>query len=324
MESTGKPEQVHISEETAKSKYVEESYYLEKGEDVDGHQTYFVSGRKRDSSRQNSLCPGNNEIPVEVDANYLNGVKLSKSASNLTVNHPRVPPASPVGINSSSLNPSPVLSSRPRVSSLNRDIENNTKINVRSPPKIIVTAKSLPKNLDSDDPEVSCIQETPHDEGSRCRSNENKRSFKQKLLSWNISKLLKKPEEDKRSDMDPLSLTPNTIVISSADQNGYQQLPVVIEAHTLNIPRNPSNPSTSDADGFSPGHTPNLDDMVDIRSYISHSRSDISHFGRTGSYRSQEGKSHNDYSQSRFYFLQYFLIFTIFTKDLLKLKSNCF
>ncbi|TMW39445.1 hypothetical protein DOY81_015475, partial [Sarcophaga bullata] len=42
MESSGKPEQVHISEVTAS--FLGEAYYLDEGDEVFGHRTYFVVG----------------------------------------------------------------------------------------------------------------------------------------------------------------------------------------------------------------------------------------------------------------------------------------
>lgn len=310
MESTGKPEQVHISEAT--SNFLGDSYYLEEGDDVDGHKTYFVLGRRKDTSRQNSLSPGNNETSSAIDINYLNGVSISQSATNLSVIQPNVPPASPVGIISASLNPSPILSSRPRVSSLNRNTENSNQAKVRTPPKIIVTAKSLPKNLDSDDTEISCIRGNTNGESSKGRSYENranKSSFKEKIRSWKVSKFLKKQEDSKKSETVSVIQNPDPIVVINVEQNGYQQLPVVIEAskpslHTLDIPHKfHSTPKTVETCSYSPGQNSNFDDIIDVRSYISHSRSDISPFGRTGSCRSQGGKQcYDTHSQGGFQF----------------------
>lgn len=311
MESTGRPEQVHISETT--SNFLGDSYYLEEGDDVDGHKTYFVLGRRKDTSRQNSLSPGNNETSSNMfDVNYLNGVTLSQSATNLSVIQPIVPPASPVGAISASLNPSPILSSRPRVSSLNRN-ENEEPKKIRTPPKIIVTAKSLPKNLDSDDADICCMGNNGGGDGSKCSSYENEPNqgfLKHKFRSWKVPKFLKKQQDDsKKSEVSPVNPIPDPVVVINVEQNGYQQLPVVIEAskptcnNTLDIPHKVhcNNSKTSESSSYSPGKNSTFDDIIDVRSYISHSRSDISPFGRTGSCRSQTGsKCYDTLSQGKF------------------------
>lgn len=94
------------------------------------------------------------------------------------------------------------------------------------------------------------------------------------------------------SDKDGTTLDNN--VISSS--NGYQQVPIVIE--------------TSEADSARQSDSVNVNklcvdtcsqrnstasayesDILDIKSYISQSRSDVSPFARSSSYRSQYGRS---------------------------------
>lgn len=112
MESTGVPELVHISEETCS--FLGDGYILSEGDEVFGHRTYFVHGKKADST---SVCGSRMDLSAlgvspKSPKHHGNGMQLSKSVTNLSTIHPAVPPASPVGCTSSSLNPSPVLSHR--------------------------------------------------------------------------------------------------------------------------------------------------------------------------------------------------------------------
>ncbi|XP_016949189.3 adenylate cyclase type 9 [Drosophila biarmipes] len=362
MESSGKPEQVHISQET--SSFLGDAYYLEEGEEVFGHRTYFVVGRRRDFTRTNSLSPS---MPANAIGSSLllpgaHGASLSQSATNVSAVQPNVPPASPVGQLSSSLNPSPVLSMRPRLTSLSmklrkksqsreRDVERGIihpaaagvppVIVVRERPKIIITTKSLPGSLDSDEqPPVSPPLPPPANPPAiETRS-------KIKLKVWKVPRFFKRGFEDlsgrnctssssssghhqekereREREKEELhhqnQLNPEETLafMDNQMQNGngcgYQQLPVLVESsihrtQTLDIP--PARPvlhhaatSTALASSVlrspeaggsgggccSPGQYSMYDDIIDVRSYISQSRSDISPFGRSGSYRSQCGR----------------------------------
>ncbi|XP_032582046.1 adenylate cyclase type 9 isoform X2 [Drosophila sechellia] len=362
MESSGKPEQVHISQET--SSFLGDAYYLEEGEEVFGHRTYFVVGRRRDFTRTNSLSPS---MPANATGSSLllpgaHGASLSQSATNVSAVQPNVPPASPVGQLSSSLNPSPVLSMRPRLTSLSmkmrkksqsrdRDVERGIihpaaagippVIVVRERPKIIITTKSLPGSLDSDEqPPVSPPLLPPaNPPAAETRS-------KIKLKVWKIPRFLKRFEEltnrsscggsssaghldkererEREKEKEELhhqnQLNPEETLsfMDNQMQNGngcgYQQLPVLVESNhrtqTLDIPaarpvlhhaatstalassvlRSPEAGVSGGGGCCSPGQYSMYDDIIDVRSYISQSRSDISPFGRSGSYRSQCGR----------------------------------
>ncbi|KAH8341734.1 hypothetical protein KR074_010476, partial [Drosophila pseudoananassae] len=362
MESSGKPEQVHISQET--SSFLGDAYYLEEGEEVFGHRTYFVVGRRRDFSRTNSLSPSMPPNPGGSSL-LLPGVhaSLSQSATNVSVVQPHVPPASPVGQLSSSLNPSPVLSMRPRLTSLSmklrkksqsrereRDVERGIihpaaagvppVIVVRERPKIIITTKSLPGSLDSDEQPPSsppikappAAPQPPTESRPKIRlkiwnrvpkflkrrnSSYDSEENKEKANGQDVEKD-KDREREKEKEREDQSLNPEETLsfMENQMQNGngcgYQQLPVLVEAtsnrvQTLDIP--PARPvlhhaatSTALASSVlrspepgtggccSPGQYSMYDDIIDVRSYISQSRSDISPFGRSGSYRSQCGR----------------------------------
>lgn len=312
-------------------------------------------GRRKDISRTNSLCPS-----IQVNSNgshlLLPGIQgqsnsMSHSATNISVIHPNVPPASPVGQLSSSLNPSPVLSIRPRLTSLSMKLRKKSQsrecdiergiihpaaagippvIVCRERPKIIITTKSLPGSLDSEnDPEQTSEDQNNGVNGKAQLANGSSRP-KIRLKVWKVPRFLKKFEEighkthEKSTSTDvSISLmnngpkTPTMTMTSTANEetlafiepNGYQQLPVVIEnnksnPNMLEIPQKPmlhhvatstgicsSVNRSPDASCCSPGQYSMFDDIIDIRSYISQSRSDISPFGRSGSYRSQCGRS---------------------------------
>ncbi|KAH8289827.1 hypothetical protein KR054_011565, partial [Drosophila jambulina] len=343
MESSGRPEQVHISQET--SSFLGDAYYLEEGEEVFGHRTYFVVGRRRDFCRTNSLSPN----PVGSSLLLPGGLpvaSLSQSATNVSVVQPNVPPASPVGQLSSSLNPSPVLSMRPRLTSLSmklrkksqsrdkdRDVERGIihpaaagvppVIVVRERPKIIITTKSLPGSLDSDEQTLPASPSPPAPPPPESTST----SEKIKLKVWKVTRFLKRFEdltssssagnqqEREREKEDLNTEETFSFMDSNQTQNGcgYQQLPVLVEQRTqqtLDIPAaarpvlHHAATSTALASSVlrspegagggtgccSPGQYSMYDDIIDVRSYISQSRSDISPFGRSGSYRSQCGR----------------------------------
>lgn len=145
MESTGVPELVHISEETCS--FLGDGYVLSEGEEVFGHRTYFVHGKKADSS---SVSGSRTDLSSTINAAKLcsssprstnklqlhaNGMQLSKSVTNLSSIHPAGPPASPVGATSSSLNPSPVLSHR-----------STRNPSVGTIPKVVLTAATAASN----------------------------------------------------------------------------------------------------------------------------------------------------------------------------------
>ncbi|GAB0100897.1 adenylate cyclase type 9 [Sergentomyia squamirostris] len=312
MESTGTPEQVHISEETRK--FLGDGYILKEGDEVFGHKTYFVVGKtctSMDTSRSemDMSKEGACQLLIPNYDGFTNGVQLSRSVTNLSSVQPAVPPASPIGATSTSLTPSPILSTRPRLASLSRVTKYLTGGNHQSfevsnrlgsqrecatvAPTIIVTTKSLPGSLDSDTEETCCRG------GSHRKADEEKqaamRKYSAKLRGWRVPRFLRKTDDmagDSRTK-DDCDSGRKTEPLLYTDQNGYQQVPVVVEtlapagANTLEIPR----AAVASGSNCSPSQCSMFDEIIDVRSYISHSRSDISPFGRSGSYRSQCGRS---------------------------------
>ncbi|XP_049545320.1 adenylate cyclase type 9 [Anopheles darlingi] len=138
MESSGKPDQVHVSEETCG--FLGDSYVIEEGEEVDGHRTYFVVGKKVGEEPGSSLIEDLPSIGLHADHHHhlfattpldegLTGGSdhaggsscLSRSATNISSIEPAVPPASPAGpIFFASLHASPITNPRPRLASLTK------------------------------------------------------------------------------------------------------------------------------------------------------------------------------------------------------------
>ncbi|XP_065083343.1 adenylate cyclase type 9 isoform X2 [Ochlerotatus camptorhynchus] len=350
MESSGRPDQVHVSGETCS--FLGDSYLIEEGEEVDGHRTYFVLGKKQDlicsiTDGLSSLgLPGDgsnmlSSSPLDGDHSHSfvhnasdgHGTGpgcLSQSATNLSSIHPAVPPASPAGPVSSSLNPSPVSSPRPRIASLSKMTKflkgkhHHTNHRDIEKPKIIVSTKSMPNGIDSDEGDedmAAVVIAVANEKGS-------------KFKSWKMGRLLKKMEsgtaqvhsgagitsgnaqltaalalelENKDCDSSRKSEEVPCVVEQISGGGGYQQLPIVIvtprpSCHTLEVSgcsvqggvrSRDREGSKSISVGASGDNNSNLsqnsvfDDIIDVRSYISQSRSDISPFARTGSYRSQ-------------------------------------
>ncbi|XP_038112207.1 adenylate cyclase type 9 [Culex quinquefasciatus] len=340
MESSGRPDQVHVSEETCS--FLGDSYFIEEGEEVDGHRTYFVLGKKQDlvssiteglssiglppgdhlllsSSPLDTSSGGGAAHPHHPHAHHHHS--FSQSATNLSSIHPAVPPASPAGPVSSSLNPSPVSSPRPRIASLSKmtkflkgksgGAQNHvvTANGGLDKPKIIVSTKSMPNGIDSDEEggEAVAVSSVINEKSSGV------------FRSWKVGKFLKRMDSggtadavgtdkqdcDRRGEVE----VPCLGEVQGCSSGGYQQLPIVIvtprpSCHTLEVATcsvqgsggrsrdREGSKSLSAGCGGGAGDSLSqnsvFDDIIDVRSYISQSRSDISPFARTGSYRSQQ------------------------------------
>lgn len=220
---------------------------------------------------------------------------------------------------------------------------------VRERPKIIITTKSLPGSLDSDEQPPATLEQQQQPPTMLAESP------KIKLKVWKMPRFLKLPGRGKSGgSLDKEQSTrnhSNSLPAAAAGEEtlafieppsgsgnqlgngcGYQQLPVLVETacspggaarlnsnQMLDIPamarpvlhhaatstalsssvmRSPDGnaamgsalAATASSSCCSPGQYSMYDDIIDVRSYISQSRSDISPFGRTGSYRSQCGR----------------------------------
>ncbi|XP_058176624.1 adenylate cyclase type 9 [Anopheles ziemanni] len=345
MESSGKPDQVHVSEETCG--FLGDSYFIEEGEEVDGHRTYFVLGKKADLI--GSVTEGLSSIGLPTDMNLLaaspideppypsseehqDSSCLSRSATNLSAIQPAVPPASPAGpIFFSSLHASPVSTPRPRIASLSKMTKfiksavkgDGTRLlnhargsgGAVEKPKIIISAKSISNGFDSDD-----------EMGENGPVSSAATSATDRFHQWRVGRLLKRSEPA----VAPNGSTPETAeggricdsTSKSCDEGGgvpcggeqcYQHVPIVIvtprpSCYTLDVSNGSASATTGatcSSGSISRGgggakaacqgqdlthasQSSMFDEIIDVRSYISQSRSDISPFARTGSYRSQQ------------------------------------
>lgn len=184
-----------------------------------------------------------------------------------------------------------------------------------SPDVCKIKASSLPSILDSeneqeiDKDKLSCGDEesvkTP-------TSTASSGKYSVKLKSFKMPKFLRKNEQSKVDNIE------NNVQIcddNTANISGYQQVPTIIETQNTNN-SDITNGITEESDSWL--DTSHFDDdkqnslfldeqkdALDIKSYISQSRSDIgpyeypsefSTFLRSGSYRSQCGRSPNDFA----------------------------
>ncbi|KAM3968233.1 adenylyl cyclase 13E [Aphomia sociella] len=282
MESTGRPGRVHISEETAK--FLGGSYILEEGEEVFGHKTYFIEGRQLYApyNFDHCLTPSN---PVNL---------------RLIIS----PAASPQSVLSFNNSPGP-LASRER--HLNRDGKFSPRTadsgNFLSPNPFNFRAKasSLPSILDSDaeldDKREKAFIDRNDSSSKSPTSVGSYGKYTNKLKNWKVPRFLRKHSDTPLHEIKK-ELNEKTIHLLEIEggvlqsNNGYHQVPIVIESHDnkcgrpvqssskLNLPQN------NDMVSFEK-------EIIDIRSYLSQSRSNMSPFARSSSYRSQYGRSNN-------------------------------
>ncbi|CAG9864460.1 unnamed protein product [Phyllotreta striolata] len=262
MESTGKPGAVHVSEKTAG--FLRDSYWLEDGEDVMGLKTYFILGRKSDKTPSYS-----GSFRAEGRQKYANSLQLFVS-----------PPT----------NASPSPTSRPRV--LSCDTSGNyikpqqrQSQHLLSPDVCKIKASSLPSILDLESDDAICAN--PNNDSSLTddvktpTSTASSGKYAGRLKNWKIPKFIRKLSDQKQElEVDVFTVSP-----LSSTEDGYQQVPTIIEA-TIN-----GNNKRTELDELK-------DNNIDVKSYISQSRSDIGQydyalngeFVRSGSYRSQTGR----------------------------------
>lgn len=280
MESTGKPGRVHISEET--SKFLGGSYILEEGDDVFGHKTYFIEGRQLYSSynRDNCLAPSN---PI----NLRLIISPAASPQSIFSNHSPLP-----------LSPKEYGDDKTAVCKLDaKNFLSPSAFNFRT------KASSLPSILDSD-----TELDDKRDKGYPERNDSSSKSptsvgsygkYTTKLKNWKVPRFLRKHSDTPLHEMKKQELSDKTIQflergdvgVAFQSSNGYQQVPIVIESQD-----NKSRPAQSNSK-LNIIHNQEMasfeKEIIDIRSYLSQSRSNMSPFARSSSYRSQYGRPNN-------------------------------
>ncbi|RVE46165.1 hypothetical protein evm_009169 [Chilo suppressalis] len=285
MESTGKPGRVHISEET--SRFLGGSYVLEEGEEVFGHKTYFIEGRQLYSPYDHDQC-----------------LTPSHPINLRLIISPAVSPQSAL-----SFNTSPPFSAKDndmkndRISPRIHDAKNFLSPN---PFNFRNKASSLPSILDSDaDLDDKREKHFPEENDNSSKSPTSVGSYGKytnKLRNWKVPRFLRKHSDTPLHEIKKQDYCEKTIhFLERGDgagiqsSNGYQQVPIVIETQDnksakpvqmqssskLNIPQ------SHDIGSFER-------EIIDIRSYLSQSRSNMSPFARSSSYRSQYGRPHNN------------------------------
>ncbi|XP_059060235.1 adenylate cyclase type 9 [Achroia grisella] len=281
MESTGRPGRVHISEET--SKFLGGCYVLEEGEEVFGHKTYFIEGRQLYSPYDCDHCltPSN---PVNL---------------RLIIS----PAASPQSVLSFNNSPNPHASRelhlRERKDSPRRADSNNFLS--PNPFNFRAKASSLPSILDSE-----AELEEKREKGYIDRNDSSSKSptsvgsygkYTNKLKNWKVPRFLRKHSDTPLHEIKK-ELNEKALHLLESDgaglqsNNGYQQVPIVIESQDNKCTRPVQSSSKLNVH-------PSRDmvsfekEIIDIRSYLSQSRSNMSPFARSSSYRSQYGRSNN-------------------------------
>lgn len=175
----------------------------------------------------------------------------------------------------------------------------NSNPNRLSPNVIKVKTSSLPNILDSEGEEVDGQEPNPSAKSPASAAG-SERNYKAK--KWRIPKFLKKPAVDRNENVENSSE-----IKTNEDRTRYQHVPDIVESGCpIDIEINP--PAEPYAhDRKEPEETTH--DMIDVKSYISQSRSDVgqyeysptefSQFVRGGSYRSQGARLPNETSLDR-------------------------
>lgn len=191
--------------------------------------------------------------------------------------------------------------------------------NQLSPDVCKIKASSLPSILDSENEQDSEKIISCNDEGDSVKTPTSTASsgrYSVKLKSWKMPKFLRKNDPSKANGESGnlQNIITNCDDTAVTNPSGYQQVPTIIETQQQNI-LEPLNGKTLDNSWSNMSavdeNKPNLylvddpKDAIDVKSYISQSRSDIGpydfssneicNFLRVGSYRSQYGRPANEF-----------------------------
>lgn len=189
--------------------------------------------------------------------------------------------------------------------------------NQLSPDVCKIKASSLPSILDSENEQDGGSEKLSCDEGDSIKTPTSTASsgrYSVKLKNWKMPKFLRKNDQTKASGEGSNLQNINNCDEAVINPSGYQQVPTIIETQqTMNAlePLNEKNLDNSWSNMSTIGDDkPNIylddpKDSIDVKSYISQSRSDIGpydfssneicNFLRVGSYRSQYGRSANEF-----------------------------
>ncbi|XP_041973413.1 adenylate cyclase type 9 [Aricia agestis] len=271
MESTGKPGRVHISEKT--SQFLGGSYVLEEGEEVFGQKTYFIEGRQLSSpyDREKCLTPS---VPLNL---------------RLIIS----PAASPQSVLSYTHSPLPTSA---RASDTSSDEKRNSNFLSPNPFNFRNKASSLPSILDSDteaDEKNNGFAERNDNSSKSPTSIGSYGKYTNKIKNWKVPRFLRKHSDTPLDEIKKREFT-EKLQVPETHNNGYHQVPIVIESQEK------AKPSSSKLQVSYHRETVSFErEIIDIRSYLSQSRSNMSPFARSSSYRSQYGRSNMEVPVSR-------------------------
>lgn len=310
MESTGTPDLVHISEET--KKFLKDSYIFREAEEIDGHKTYFILGKKNIVSSASDQALLRNELRVKTD-------KPKKNLS--TTDIPQYSSMSPISTTSSShhqihnhqlhqsksLSPSPVLNTRKhRLASISETVSRflsssrqqsseqqkaallETRIKCPNPTIVIGISEEASTTNNHNGTNIINLDETSNTMTTTTNNNNLLSSCNDNNSSSNII-----IDCDKQNDK----------LVPYNNGSSYQQIPLISTNNDIEM-----NLTISHSDKIMNHQTVAIDDIAndddessinitDLRSYISQSRCDVSPFSRTGSNRSD--RSHLPSSSSQ-------------------------
>lgn len=272
MESSGTPDLVHISQET--KSFLDGSYNIREADEIDGHKTYFILGRKNTVS-----SPHEQRSIVENNQRNLKLEFQSKKLKNLsTTDIPSIQPISPstnVALHQSkSLSPSPILNTRKRLASISETVSKllSSSAAARSnneQNKLIFDQRKAPNpTIVIAIPELSPPEENLNEDTNGTILE----ASKQPTLSTNVNnKDCDKPIEKQ--------------VPFNGSSSSSPQAPLLGRSAFENDTSSPNNGQHETDDSSV--------NITDLRSYISQSRCDVSPFSRTGSHRSERHHNHH-------------------------------
>lgn len=276
MESSGHPDLVHISEET--KSFLGDAYNMRASEEVDGHKTYFILGKKNSSSSPNerSMIAMNNQKNLQLELQ-------SKKQKNLSTNDiPSIPPTSPTPTSihhSKSLSPSPILNTRKRLASISETVSKllYTSASTRASneqSKALLDRKAPNPKIVIGISEVSIVDE-------QTKGDNSGTSVKDSTPTTNTNNSV---NSSSNTDCDKLNEKQVPYNGGSGTQLLNRSSPVVDNESSQLSQENGDDSSVN---------------ITDLREYISQSRCDVvSPFSRSGSHRSEHRHSHHrSYSQ---------------------------
>lgn len=285
MESTGTPDLVHISAET--KAFLDNSYNIRESEEIDGHKTFFILGRKNTVSTpldQRSIADDNNKnLHLELH---------TKHHRNLSTNDiPSIPPTSPNPASihySKSLSPSPILNTRKRLASISETVtkllsttrseQSKSLLEPRKGPnpKIVIGGITEVTAIDEHKSDGTILEESMKEQTPTTNTNNNNNN-----------------NSSSNNDCDKL----NEKLVPYNGSGGYQQIPLLTMSAVVDNDINQTS-STAHENGEHEGDDSSVN-ITDLRSYISQSRCDVSPFSRTGSHRSERHhNNHNNHHRS--------------------------